>query len=159
MKDIVYSGELDMQTLQMVVDRFRSDAKFGILENITDIDFPAPNQQNIPVERWHKGRIFSECFELRWEKISGAYQTVFAGSDVINPSNAFTASESFDRPEQPSVYFCWNETNPRLGRTLDYRCVPAGKGDVQLSVCEYRDDRGRLVFWRYTNLARVGDGL
>ena len=158
MKDHVYSGELDMQTLQTVVDKLCLDSEFGILESVTDIEFPVPNQENIVVGEWNKGRIFNEIFEMRWEQLNGTYRTVLAGEESIKSPEELTASDSFNRPEQPSIYFCWNETNPRLGRTLDYRCVP-GKGEVQLSVYEYRDDRGRLVFWRYTNLARVGDGL
>ena len=158
MKDHVYSGELDMQTLQTVVNKLRLDSEFGILESVTDIEFPVPNQENIVVGEWNKGRIFNEIFEMRWEQLNGTYRTVLAGEENIKSPEELTASDSFNRPEQPSIYFCWNETNPRLGRTLDYRCVP-GKGEVQLSVYEYRDDRGRLVFWRYTNLARVGDGL
>ena len=158
MKDHVYSGELDMQTLQTVVDKLRLDSEFGILESVTDIEFPVPNQENIVVGEWNKGRIFNEIFEMRWEQLNGTYRTVLAGEERYKSPEELTATDSFNRPEQPSIYFCWNETNPRLGRTLDYRCVP-GKGEVQLSVYEYRDDRGRLVFWRYTNLARVGDGL
>ena len=68
MKDIVYSGELDMQTLQTLVDKLRSDARFAILESITDIEFPVPNQEHIVVGEWNKGRIFSEIFDLRWER-------------------------------------------------------------------------------------------
>ena len=158
MKDHVYSGELDMQTLQTVVDKLRLDSEFGILESVTDIEFPVPNQENIVVGEWNKGRIFNEIFDMRWEQLNGTYRTVLAGEERYKSPEELTASDSFNRPAQPSIYFCWNETNPRLGRTLDYRCVP-GKGEVQLSVYEYRDDRGRLVFWRYTNLARVGDGL
>ena len=158
MKDHVYSGELDMPTLQTVVDKLRLDSEFAILESVTDIEFPVPNQENIVVGEWNKGRIFDEIFEMRWEQLNGTYRTVLAGEENIKSPEELTASDSFNRPEQPSIYFCWNETNPRLGRTLDYRCVP-GKGEVQLSVYEYRDDRGRLVFWRYTKLARVGDGL
>ena len=158
MKDHVYSGELDMQTLQTVVHKLRLDAEFGILESVTDIEFPVPNQENIVVGEWNKGRIFNEIFEMRWEQLNGTYRTVLAGEERYKSPEELTASDSFNRPEQLSIYFCWNETNPRLGRTLDYRCVP-GEGEVQLSVYEYRDDRGRLVFWRYTNLARVGDRL
>ena len=157
MKDHVYSGELDTGALQTVIDKFRPDARFGILESITDIDFPVPNEEGILVETWNKGRIFNECFELRWEKLNGTYRTVLAGEDSIKSPEGLTACDTFDQPEFPCAYFCWNKKNPRLGGTLNYRCVPAGKGDVQLSVLEYRDDRGRLVFWRYTKLTRVGD--
>ena len=156
MKDHVYSGELDMGALQTVVDKLRLDAEFGILENLTDIDFPTPNQEIIPVKRWSKGRIFNECFELRWEQLNGTYRTVLAGQDSISSPEGLTACSTFDQPQLPSTYLCWNEKNPRLGRTLDYRCAP-GEGEVQLFVYEYRDDRGRLVFWRYTKLTRVGD--
>ena len=155
MKDYVYSGELDMQTLQTVVDKFRSDARFGILENITDIDFPVPDEEDIAVKEWNKGRIFSESFELRWEQVNGTYRTVLAGEDSIKSPAELMPSHNFDRPESPTNYFCWNENNSRLGSTLDYRCIPGG-GDVELSILEYRDDHGRLIFWRYTKFSRSG---
>ena len=141
-----------------MVDKLRLDSEFGILESVTDIEFPVPNQENIVVGEWNKGRIFNEIFDMRWEQLNGTYRTVLASEERYKSPQELTASDSFDRPEQASIYFCWNETNPRLGRTLDYRCVP-GEGEVQLSVYEHRDDRGRLVFWRYTKLSRVGDRL
>ena len=84
MKDHVYSGELDMQTLQTVVDKLRLDSEFGILESVTDIEFPVPNQENIVVGEWNKGRIFNEIFEMRWEQLNGTYRTVLAGEDVVS---------------------------------------------------------------------------
>ena len=156
MKDHVYSGELNAQTLQTVVDRFRPNAQFGVLESITDICFAVPYEDAILVHKWNKGRIFSETFELRWEQVNGTYRTVLAGEDSLDSPEELTDSEAFDRPKQLSTYFCWNEKNSRLGRKLNYRCVPGQKGNVQLSVLEYRDDHGRLIFWRYTKLTRLG---
>lgn len=156
MKDYVYSGNLDSRMLILYVDDLRNDAEFGILESITDIKIVAAPEYEILMREWSKGRVFCEAFELRWEWINGVYQTVLTGEVERDPFRLLPAVGTVERPEHPSTYFCWNETNPRLGRTLDYSCV-SGEGDVQLSVYEYRDNRGRLVFWRYTNLTRVGD--
>ena len=84
------------------------------------------------------------------------YRTVLAGEDSIKSPDELTASNTFDRPEFPVTYLCWNEKNRRLGRTLNYGCAPDGKGDAQLSVLEYRDNHGRLIFWRYTKFSRSG---
>ena len=158
MTERVFSGVLDLARLQAIVDALRQSVRFAIVERIDAIDFPPPQDKPIDVREWPKGRIFNEPFELRWEQSGQQYRVVVAGEKDLS-----AAISGLDEPEQQlgagelSSYYCWNETNPRLGRTLDYRCVP-GKGDVNLTVREYRDDHGRLVFWRYVTMERDGGG-
>jgi hypothetical protein len=153
----VYTSELDAPTLLTAVETLRSQASYGIVESLTEIDFPPPAREPIDVTQWPKGRIFCQAFELRWEQVGGVYRTVFAGDEGQEPPDGLV-EQTLEAYSSDSIeYYCWNETNPRLSRTLDYRCVP-GKEDVKLVVREYRDDHGRLVFWRYMKLKREGAG-
>jgi len=156
MTERVFSGVLDLGGVQAIVDALRQSARFAIVERIDAIDFPPPQTEPINVGEWPKGRIFDEPFELRWEQAGQEYRVVVAGEGDLS-----AAISGLNEPElqlgvdELSSYYCWNETNPRLGRTLNYRCVP-GRGDVKLTVREYRDDHGRLVFWRYFTMERDG---
>jgi hypothetical protein len=157
MDDKVYTGTLDVVALQAAVDALRPQALYGIVESLTEIDFSPPHQEPINVTEWPKGRIFCEAFELRWEQVDRGYRTVFASAgDQMPPDGLVESDLQLQRPNEPVEYYCWNERNPRLGRTLGYRCVP-GNGDVKLAALEYRDDHGRLVFWRYTEMKREGE--
>ena len=151
MNDRVYTGELDTAALQAAVETLRSQTRYGIVESLTEIDFPPPHQEPIDVTERPKGRIFCEAFELRWERAGGGYRTIFAGENGQEPPDGLAEQALEVHSKNPVEYYCWNERNPRLGRTLDYRCIP-GKGDVKLVMLEYRDDHGRLVFWRYTKM-------
>ena len=154
MNDRVYTGMLDATALQAAVDTLRPRSRYGIVESLTGIDFPPPHGEPIDVTEWPKGRIFCEAFELRWERKDGGYRTVFASvGDQMPPEGLVESDLQLQRPDEAMEYYCWNERNPRLGRTLDYRCVP-GIGAVKLAVLEYRDDHGRSVFWRYTVMRR-----
>ncbi|HDQ73748.1 MAG TPA: hypothetical protein ENN19_16865 [Chloroflexi bacterium] len=151
----VYTGELDALTLQTVLEAIRSQAGYSIVESLTETDFPPPDRESIDVTQWPKGRIFCQAFELRWEQVDGIYRTVFAGEADQRPPTGLVAQTLEAHSSDSMEYYCWNETNPRLGQTLDYRCVP-GQGDVKLLVEEYRDGHGRLVFWRYIEMKREG---
>lgn len=156
MDDRIYTGKLDAGALQAAVDALRLQARYGIVESLTEIDFPPPHQEPIDVKAWPKGRVFCEAFELRWEQVGDGYQTIFAGEDGWEPSDGL-AAQALEVYSKDSIgYYCWNERNPRLGRTLGYRCVP-GNGNVKLAVLECRDDHGRLIFWRYTEMKRDGE--
>lgn len=156
MTERMFSGTLDLTGLQAIVDALRHSARFAIVERIDAIDFPPPQDKPIDVREWPKGRIFDESFELRWEQLGQEYRVIVAGEGDL-PAVGSGLNEQ-DLPlgaGELLSYYCWNETNPRLGRTLDYRCVP-GQGNVKLSVREYRDDHGRLAFWRYVKMERDG---
>ena len=156
MMDKVYTGTLDATTLQAAVNALRSQVLYGIVESLTEIDFPPPHQEPIDVKAWPKGRVFCEAFELRWEQVGDDYQTIFAGEDGWEPPGGLAAQALEVYSKDSTEYYCWNERNPCLGRTLGYRCVP-GNGNVKLAVLEYRDDHGRLIFWRYTEMKRDGE--
>lgn len=151
----VYSGVSEALTLQTAVDTLRSQAGYGIVENLTEIDFPPPKRESIAVTRWPKGRIFCQAFELRWEQVDGVYRAIFVGEEGQEPPTGLTEEILEVHSFEDVQYCCWDENNPRLGRTLDYRCVPA-KGNVKLVVREYRDKHGQLIFWRYIEMRREG---
>jgi hypothetical protein len=152
----VFAGALDSNRLQVLVDMMRVQARFAIVERIDAIDFPPPQTAPIEVSLWTKGRVFDESFELRWEHTDPDYVVILATENELPIAESQLVKS--DLPlgtSEPAMYYCWNEENPRLGRTLDYRCVP-GKGDVELTVREYRDNHGRLIFWRYSKMERDG---
>lgn len=155
-KEIVYTGQITATALQDALEILRLKANYGIVESLTEIDFPSPQQETIEVTKWSKGRIFCETFELRWEKINEDYHTIFTALEGVTPLDGLCKAElPLFFPGKPVEYYCWEEYNPRLSRTINYRCVP-GKGRVKLVVLEYRDNYGRLIFWRYTEIKREG---
>lgn len=158
MSERVFSGTLDLAGLQALVDACRLGARFAILERIDAIDFPPPQSEAINVAEWPKGRLFDEPFELRWEQVGPAYRVILTSSgDFSGLTDGLSEQSLPSVTDEEQAYYCWNERDARLGRTLDYRCVP-GKGNVKLFVREFRDDHGRLVFWRYLKMERDGGG-
>jgi hypothetical protein len=155
MSERVFSGTLDLDKLQALVEACRPQARFAILERIDAIDFPPPQKEPINVTNWSKGRLFDEAFELRWEQIGQEYHVILSGSGDLSALAAGLSEQPLPTGPDEVTYYCWKERDTRLGRTLNYRCVP-GKGDVKLSVREFRDDHGRLVFWRYVKMERDG---
>jgi hypothetical protein len=156
MTDRVFSGTLDLTRLQTLVDFLRHSAHFAILERIDAIDFPPPQSEPIDVREWPKGRIFDDPFDLQWEQCGQEYRVVIAGEgDFAAVGSGLNEQDLSLGAGDLLPYYCWNEINSRLGRTLDYRCVP-GQGGVKLFVREYRDDHGRLAFWRYVKIERDG---
>jgi len=152
----VFSGTLDLDKLQALVEACRPQARFAVLERIDAIDFPPPQEEPINVANWSKGRLFDEAFELRWEQIGQEYHVILSGSGDLSALAAGLSEQHLPSgDDEVQTYYCWKEEEARLGRTLNYRCVP-GKGDVKLSVREFRDERGRLVFWRYLKMERDG---
>lgn len=156
MKERVFTGTLDVAALQALVDACRPQTRFAILERIDAIDFP-PQSEPIGVGQWPKGRLFDESFELRWEQVGSAYRVILAGTGDFPAPDGLREQELLPATDEMQAYYCWDEKNARLGRTLDYRCVP-GQGNVKLFVREFRDDHGRLIFWRYCKMGRDGGG-
>ncbi len=156
MKERVFSGTLDLAALQALVDTCRQQARFAILERMDAIDFPPPQSEPISVEEWPKGRLFDESFELRWEQDRSAYRVILAGTGTLSaPADGLREQSLPSVTDDLLPYYCWDEKDARLGRTLDYRCVP-GQGTVKLFVREFRDNHGRLIFWRYVRMERDG---
>ncbi len=155
MSDRVFTGILDSATLQNAVDALRPHARYAIVERVDAIDFPLPTQETVDVKIWHKGRIFDPTFELRWERMGQDFRAVLSSEQEL--ASVFGLQlKSLEAESKTREYCCWNETNRRLGRTLNYRCVPGKGGVLKLSVREYRDERSRLVFWRYEAMKREG---
>jgi hypothetical protein len=155
MSERVFSGTPDLPGLQALVDACRPRARFAIVERIDAIDFPPPQSESIPVAEWPKGRLFDEAFELRWEQIGQEYRVILSGNGDLSALAAGLSEQPLPTGPDEVAYYCWKERDTRLGRTLDYRCVP-GQGNVKLLVREFRDDHGRLVFWRYVKMERDG---
>ena len=156
MNDKVYINTLPAAALQVAVEALRPHAAYGIVENLTEIDFPPPQAEAIDISRWRKGRIFSPDFELRWERFEEGYRTILVTTNEQPPLPELSDSGLKLPSPEKIEYYCWRENDSRLGRTLDYRCVP-GRGEVKLFVHEYRDDHGRLIFWRYVDMKRQDD--
>jgi hypothetical protein len=155
MSERVFFGTLELSKLQALVEACRLQTRFAILERLDAIDFPPPQAEPIQIIEWPKGRLFDEAFELRWEEIGQEYRVILSGNGDLSALAAGLSEQPLPSGPDEVAYHCWKERDTRLGRTLDYRCVP-GKGDVKLSVREFRDDYGRLVFWRYVKMERDG---
>jgi len=155
MSERTFSVMLDLPGLQALVDGCRPRARFAILERIDAIDFPPPQEEPINVANWPKGRLFDEAFELRWEQIGQEYRVILSGNGNLSALAAGLSEQPLPTGPDEVAYYCWKERDTRLGRTLNYRCVP-GKGDVKLLVREFRNEHGRLVFWRYVKMERDG---
>ena len=152
--------------LQAAINGLRSAAQFAILESLTEISFPIPAAAEISLDKWPKGRLFCETFELRWKKNRESYRTVFvkesgfetpaAVSVWMSQKDSGIEKQFWGREEEPSWIFLWAENDARLGRSLEYQCLSSTRDDtkknVQLQVCHYYDDHGRLIFWRYKNM-------
>jgi hypothetical protein len=162
MKEEVYVADFDHVTLNQAIAVLREKARFAILERIDDIAFPKPAARPIEAEYWTKGKLFDSQFELRWELLDGKYRTIFSTEGEVPPPDQLKDNkerlDSSGWEHTEPWYFLWDEKNNRLGRTLNYECLePSAKDDkrnVMLSVREYRDERGRLVFWRYMEMQR-----
>lgn len=159
----IYTGPSQTEALQNAVTALREHTQFAILEHLTTIKFPKPEAQEISIQAWPKGRIFCADFELRWEKTEGEWRSLCAivkkhklheqierlGFDPYDGM-----AESF--PSDPKLFFLWDKENTRLGRRLEYECIPAAEDaqnrPPQLQVKEYRDQYGFLVFWRYLEM-------
>ncbi|MCK6622768.1 MAG: hypothetical protein HUU32_16940 [Calditrichaceae bacterium] len=162
-------GEHDLQktgeSLQNAINALRSQARYAILESLTDICFPAPQSTEIKLSEWPKGRIFAPAFELRWEKTGAAYRAVLAKEDGFEPPEEVSAclpeknleiAKTFWGKYETQFIYLWAENDPRLGRPLRYECLDAeptkNKENVQLETRLYYDAHGRLIFWRYLNM-------
>lgn len=155
--DRIFYGDLDENALQALVNSWKAQARFAILERIDELQFPKPETEPIPVSKWPKGRIFTEAFELRWEKLGENYRAVFSSEKIAEeklPGLSEMKGKISGCSKTTPAYFLWDETNTRLGYRLEYRCVTKTKEkqNVLLRVREYRDARGCLKFWRYLTM-------
>ena len=152
----------ETEILESAINTLRVQADFAILECLTDIKFPDPKSYVMSVQDWPKGRVFCPDFELRWERIEEKWQSVVAIANG-HPLNEKITELGFELQELPGClptgekkYFLWDSENPRLGRRLNYECLPEAGSDANkppiLKIIEYRDPCGYLIFWRYLKM-------
>lgn len=153
----VYRADLDAAALSTLVATLRDKTSFAILERPDKVKFPGPDEALDPTA-WPSGRVFSEEMELRWEQEGGVYRAVLTRSDGAEPPTGFTEVLALDGPEPELVwYYLWGEDEVAVGGRLNYSRAIPGRGRGQLGVVEYRDEAGRLTWYRYLELKREGE--
>lgn len=163
--------ERSYMVLERVPDAWLAD---GERENGLRLEAFDPAE---PFNDWERGRVFCAAFELRWEKLDGAFQAVYVGP----PANlaGFALAQELDlsaaKPE-PHRYYLWGTRVPddqldtvgaekRPGaqvfielivpRVLHYPVSPQATR-VMLSVIEYVDpDSGALLYHRFQGLEGI----
>lgn len=120
---------------------------------------------------WGCGRIFDDTFEMRWERMDGAFQIVYCGPEITLPG--------FERVSEVDLsvciaetrrYFLWGKKVREqdleiIGRPSDEQLfielqiprllhypVAVSAQRVRLQVCEYWDSAGTLVYYRFQGL-------
>lgn len=161
----IFIGPRDAEKLQQAIAAWRAFAEYAILESLLDIRFPDPRATSIQTKEWPKGNLFAPAFELRWEKVDAHFRTTLAKENAFSwplPELAELFQEKHDlekynQREREFIYL-WpeNDSDKRLGRTLRYECLanqPQNNlENVQLETVLYRDEHGRLLFWRYRSM-------
>ncbi len=149
-------AKMDAEKLFEFVKRFRAEVPFAILESLDKVDFPGPSEDIEPTQ-WSKGRIFGQGLELYWEQKGSMYYVRLSRDDENPLPPEFDEVEGLsDLNSEPIWYYLWGEDDVAIGGRLDYSRAIPGKGRARLGVIEYRDERGRLVFYRYFGLKREG---
>lgn len=150
----VYVAALDAEELMTLIATLRPQAPFAILERPDKVDFPG-RSETIAVADWPVGRVFGAEVELYWEQKDVAYHTRLACLDGSLPSDGFEEACTLDGLEQETAWcYLWGEDDVAIGGRLNYSQAIPGPGRGQLGVVEYRDEAGRLVFYRYVGLKR-----
>jgi hypothetical protein len=130
---------------------------------------------------WERGRIFCEAFELRWEKVDGAFHLVYAGAPVeldhFRPAEVTLTPEE-DEGERDGAYHLWGKrvaadkldlvgaeeedgyapfVEGKVSRVLYYPVSPADhKQRIKLTVREYVDpEDGRVIYYRFRGIEEV----
>ncbi len=158
----IFIGPSHSEGLQQAIEAWRAHAEYAILESLLDIRFPDPRATSIQAKAWPKGNIFAPAFELRWEKVGADFRVTLAKEKAF----AWPAAElaelfpehaeiAYHHREKQFIYL-WSENDMRLGRKLRYECLDDQRNpnlkNVQLETVLYRDDHGRLLFWRYRSM-------
>jgi hypothetical protein len=64
-------------------------------------------------DRWERGRIFCADFELRWERLDGAFQAVYVGAPAELPGFAPSADLNLDdKTLEERSYMLWGNRVP-----------------------------------------------
>jgi len=150
----VYVATMDAEGLTVLIAALRPQVPFAILERPDQVGFPGESE-TIAAADWPVGRVFGKKVELYWEQEDSAYQTRLTYAGEATPPPEFREMLSLDVPEPEAIwYYLWGEDEVAIGGRLDYSRVIPGRGRGRLGVVEYRDEAGRLVFYRYAGLRR-----
>jgi hypothetical protein len=150
----VYTAELGDNELAALIATLRAETSFAILERPDKVDFPGASE-TIDTTNWPVGRVFGGQVELHWERDGATYQVRLSRADGATPPLGFDEILVLDSSEpQPVWYYLWGEDEMAVGGRLNYSRAIPGQGRGQLGVVEYRDQEGRLIFYRYVGLKR-----
>lgn len=159
----IFLGPSRSEDLQQAIEAWRAHAEYAILESLLDIRFPDPRVASMQTQEWPKGNLFAPSFELRWEKVDANFRVTLAKEQSFAwPNDALLklfqekVEIAYHHRERQFIYL-WPEHDKRLGRALRYECLdaqgnPNDYKNVQLETVLYRDDHGRLLFWRYRSM-------
>jgi len=151
MTDLIQIADLTAEQLMTWLEPPRIEARFAILERVDAIDFPASDEA-IALEMWSRGRIFGESFELRWECRGDMYHTRFTGEREVGPPFTVWPMPADTETCDPGCYL-WGRAEMRIGRQLEYRAAPKGKGRLRLTRREFRrQSDGALMAERLTGM-------
>ena len=127
--------------------------------------------------RWERGRLFCADFELRWEKLDGAFQAIYVGPPVNLPGFAPADELTLDdKTIEIHSYWLWGKRVPDdklatvgarrypgqnvflefvIPRLLYYPVSDAAQ-QVKLRVCQYIDPKsGALAYYRFCGLEEL----
>ena len=187
MTDTIKWARLDDPSSPVLALTWPSDTSYMYLERVPDVWLNETERQNglrlekldlsTPFGEWERGRIFCDTFELRWEKLDGAFQTIYVGADVALPG--FAPADELDlSATQPQThsYLLWGKHLPddqlhdigeseqpnsqvfielRVPRVLRYP-VSDRSQRVEIKVCEYIDPTsGTVLYYRFQRLEEV----
>lgn len=157
-----------VMVLERVPNAWLSDAE---RRNGLRLDIIEPG---VEFGRWERGQVFCDAFELRWERIDGAFQTVYVGAPVGLPG--FVEAEEVDLSGTNTAdreLFLWGTAvaqdrleavgvvdeegssafvDFRIPRLLRYP-VGTDAARVRLRIREYCDpSSGERVYYRFLGL-------
>ena len=132
MSEKIWLAELTAEQLDPWLMPPRADFPFAVLERIDAIDFPA-GAEPIDPAAWTQGRIFGAAFELCWERRSEVFQVRVMGEPTSTPSEPFGLWNKLGETQAKDGWcYMWGEAEGRIGRELEYRAMPPGKGRPRL---------------------------
>lgn len=150
----VHAARLDGGGLDGLVAELRETADYVILEGPNEIAFPA-SDATITASDWQAGRVFNAHAELVWTQQDGGYDVRYVRAEDQPLPEAFEPVLSLAGCTATlTTCYLWGEDDIAIGGRLDYRAILRGHGRPQLKIVEYRDEAGRLVFYRYAGLRR-----
>lgn len=146
---------LDTDSLARLLAGLRPRLPFAIVERVDQMRFPASDEALDPTH-WPTGRAFGPVQEICWEPGPAGFRTLLICNSYPGASWReylhLAHCESAQR-----VYYLWGPDNIALGRSPEYRALPAGRGRPQLMVVEYTDSgNGRLLLTRDVEMRREG---